>query len=298
MARDTIDRMKRTLPLILLLTLAAFVTVAGLPRTGTADDTLIRIASGRKGFTYRSVYARNLEKLMRGYKIVYLPSEGSGMNLDLLASGKANVAFAQADVYAEKVAARPDFYRDVVPIGRLAPECVYIARRKEGPGTTLSQLVGKANDGMATIAVGDAESGMYWTWVYMGRLIRGLDKVAVANERGTLSLNQLALGSLDAVGWVTDPNNEDQKMLRAVLANDRLELMPITDPALLAPAADGTQVYEAREVKVGGGIRGSKVETICTSAVLYARKDADPKLIDKLADVVSLDLDKIVPQKK
>lgn len=290
--------MKRPLASALPLTLAALLTVVALPGSVSADDTLIQIASGRKGFTYRSVYARNLEKLMRGYKIVYLPSEGSGQNLDLLAEGKANVAFAQADVYAEKIALDPERYRNVKVVGRLAPECVYMARRKDGPKATLDQLVGKALAGEATIAVGDADSGMMWTWAYMTRLIEGLDRVKVSNERGTLSLNQLALGSLDAVGWVTDPNNEEQKMLRALEANDRLELMPLDEPALLAPMADGTQIYEAREVKLGGGIRGTKVQTICTSAVLFTRKDADPKLIDKLADVVSLERDKIVPRKK
>jgi len=293
-ARDTIVPMKRSLALILLV--AATILAAPLG-AATADDTLVRIASGRKGFTYRAVYARNLEKLMRGYKIVYLPSEGSGQNLDLLAAGEANIAFAQADVYAEKRAGDPERYRDVLPIGRLAPECVYIARRKQEPKTTLESLAAGASKGRAVIAVGDAESGMSWSWAYIRRLMPGLSAVETSHESGTLSLNQLALGSLDAVAWVTDPNNVEQKMLRALLANDRLELMPVSDPALLVPHADGTVIYEARDVKVGGGLRGSKVPTICTSAVLFSRRDASERLIDKLADVVSLDLDKIVPKK-
>jgi len=278
--------------------IAALLLCLALPTLAAAQDEMIRIASGRKGFTYRAVYATNLEKLMRGYKVVYLPSEGSGQNLDLLAAGDANVAFAQADVYAEKLAADPDRYADVLVVGRLAPECVYVARRKENGVASLAALAAKAGEaGGAKIAVGSASSGMAGTWAYMRRRIAGLDRVAVDHTKGTLALNQLGVGGFDAVGWVTDPDNTDQKMLRALLANDALEMMPLVDPALVAPLPSGLQVYEARTVKLGGGMRAAKVETICTSAMLFTRKDAGSRLVDKLADVVSLQRDQIVGKK-
>lgn len=277
----------------------ALLLCCALPRIASAEDEIVRIASGRKGFTYRSVYARNLEKLMRGYRIVYLPSEGSGQNLDLLADGDARIAFAQADVYAEKLASDPERYADVLVVGRLAPECVYIARRGEGGVASLAELAAKASaGGGARIAVGAASSGMSGTWEFLRRRIDGLAQVEVDHTRGTLALNQLEVGQLDAVGWVTDPDNPDQKMLRALLANDALELMPLVDPALVAPLPSGLAVYEARSVKLGDGLRAKKVETVCTSAMLFTRKDADSRLIDKLADVVSLHLDEIVPKKK
>ena len=98
-----------------LVTVFCFLLIgAGDSGRAQADDSVIRIASGRKGFTYRAVYARNLEKLMPGYKFAYLPSEGSGQNLDLLAMGKADVAFAQADVFAVKQSQEAERYRDIL----------------------------------------------------------------------------------------------------------------------------------------------------------------------------------------
>lgn len=258
---------------------------------------MIRVASGRKGFTYRSVYAPNLEKLMRGYKFLYVESEGSGQNLDMLADGKANVAFAQMEAYEEKRSADPKRYAKVLLIGRIAPECVYFARRKGGPITSLDSIAAKAASGGATVAVGDEGSGMAATWSYLRQRVPGLAAVKIDHTRGTLALNQLAVGAFDAVGWVTDPDNDDQKMLRAVLANDALELMPIKDAALLAPLPDGVRVYEARTVGIGGGAKGSSnLETVCTSAMLFTRTDAGSRLIDKLSDEVSLHRDKIAPR--
>jgi TRAP-type uncharacterized transport system substrate-binding protein len=280
-------------------TIAGLALCLLLPTVGSAEQDLLRIASGRKGFTYRTVYARNLEKLMRGYRFIYLPSEGSGQNLDLLADGEANVAFAQADVYAEKLSADPERYADILVVGRIAPECVYIARRKGSGIDGLDALGARAaGAGGARIAVGSASSGMAGTWAFMRRRKPVLEGVGVDHTKGTLALNQLEVGALDAVGWVTDPANADQKMLRALLANDALEMMPIVDPALGEPLPGGIVVYEQRSVELEGGLISKKVDTICTSAMLFTRKDAGERLTDKLADVVSLELDKLAPRKK
>lgn len=273
--------------------------VVGLSLPALAADVapeMIRIASGRKGFTYRSVYAPNLEKLMRGYKFIYVESEGSGQNLDMLADGKANVAFAQMDAYEERRSADPKRFAKLLLIGRIAPECVYVARRKGGPVASLDAIAAKAASGGATVAVGDEASGMSATWSYLRQRVPGLAAAKIDHTRGTLALNQLAVGAFDAVGWVSDPGNDDQKMLRAVLANDALELMPIKDAALLAPLPDGIRVYEAQTVRVGSGAKGSSLETVCTSAMLFTRTDAGSRLIDKLSDEVSLHRDKIAPR--
>ena len=178
-----------------LVTVFCFLLIgAGDSGRAQADDSVIRIASGRKGFTYRAVYARNLEKLMPGYKFAYLPSEGSGQNLDLLAMGKADVAFAQADVFAVKQSQEAERYRDILPVGRIAPECVYIARRAQDPKATLEELAGKATEAYAVIAIGNYDSGMLWSWAYIQSLIVGLDRVRASTESGTLALNHLGPG--------------------------------------------------------------------------------------------------------
>jgi TRAP-type uncharacterized transport system substrate-binding protein len=283
------------LPALLACLLA--LSSPALAAPGDAQP-LVRLASGRKDFTYRAVYARNLEQLMRGYRFSYLPSEGSGENLELLADGRADVAFAQADVYAAKLAADPTRFAALMPIGRIASECVYLARRKQGGVRSLDELAAKAASGGAAVAVGDAASGMAGTFAYLQRLQPRLAPVKSDPTAGTLALNQLAIGRLDAVGWVTDPDNADQKMLRAVLANDALAWLPLEDPALAHALPDGTRIYERRKVRVGEGLRADELETICTSALLFARRDASPALVDKLADIVGLQSDKLAGRKK
>jgi TRAP-type uncharacterized transport system substrate-binding protein len=234
-----------------LLTAFTVSAVSLLPASvARAERTQIWIASGLAGGTYQSVYARNLAKVLRDYDMLYRPSPGSGENLDLLADSKADVAFAQADVYAERLSADPDRYGALLPIGKLADECVYIAYRRVGPVTTLKGLGVPAQGKAATVAVGSPESGMSGTWSYLRTLDTSLAAAEIANVGDTLALNQLALGTFDAVGWVSDPKNFKHKMLRAVMANDALYLMDVSDPSLVSRLPNGTRIYDARTVKL------------------------------------------------
>jgi TRAP-type uncharacterized transport system substrate-binding protein len=286
--------MKRTL----LLALSISLLVPALAGLATAKDEMVMVASGLRGGTYRAVYATNMEKLMRGWKIIYLDSSGSGENLDLLATGKADLAFAQADVYAERLARDGDQYNPLMVIGRLADECVYIAYRKGGAVSSLEQLAAPVNDKPAKIAVGAEMGGMNGTWQYLEALDPRLANAKVEFTGDTLALNQLAVGAFDAVGWVTDPTNYEHKMLRALLDNDALELMDLDDEKLVKPLPNGTQVYTSQKIKLTNGWRGPEARTICTSAMVFMRKDANPKLISKVSDLISLNLKKIVPQNK
>jgi TRAP-type uncharacterized transport system substrate-binding protein len=281
--------------LLTAFTVSAIFAASLLPASiARAERTQIWIASGLAGGTYQAVYANNLGKLLRDYDMLYRPSTGSGENLDLLVDGKADIAFTQADVYAERLTIDPNRYGSLLPVGKLADECVYIAYRRAGPVTTLKGLGVPVGGKAATLALGAAEGGMSGTWSYLKTLDASLAGADIAYVGDTLALNQLALGAFDAVGWVTDPMNFKHKMLRAAMENDALGLMNLDDPALVSSLPDGTRVYEGRSVKLTGDWRAPKINTICTSALLVTRKDANPKLIDKLADVLSLNLDKVV----
>ena len=262
-----------------------------------AERSKLWIASGLSGGTYRSVYAQNLTTMLRDYDSFHQTSVGSGKNLDLLAAGKVDVAFSQADVYAARLTSDPTRYGELLVIGKLADECVYIAHRKAGPVRDLKGLGDSVGERPTRIAVGAAEGGMDGSWSYLTILDPNLTAAEVVHEGDTLALNQLAVGSFDAVGWVTDPTNLDHKMLRAVMANDELQIMNLSAPELVAALPDGTRIYNARTVKLSGSWPAPKIETICTSALMLTRKDADPALINKLADVLSLDLDRLVGHK-
>jgi TRAP-type uncharacterized transport system substrate-binding protein len=262
-----------------------------------AEGTKLWIASGLSGGTYRSVYAQNLATLLRDYDSFHQTSIGSGENLDLLADGKVDVAFSQADVYAARLASDPARYGGLLVIGKLADECVYIAYRKSGPVKDLKGLGDAVGKRPARIATGATGGGMDGSWSYLSILDPKLKTAEVVHEGDTLALNQLAVGSFDAVGWVTDPTNLDHNMLRAVMANDELQIMNLSAPELVAALPDGTRIYNARTIKLSKSWPPPKIQTICTTALMLTRKDANPALINKLADVVSLDRNRLVGRK-
>ena len=269
----------RTATITLLVLLCGAVHAAEKPK--------VWIASGESGGTYRGIYAKNFERQLRGYDVFHRMTTGSGENLELLVSGKADLAFAQADIYAAQLRQDPERLEDVVVIGRIATECVYIAYRRGGAVESLAQL-GQPVDGRpAKIAVGPASGGASGTWSHLAILDPALANAAVDHGGDTLALNQLALGGYEAVIWVTDPINLRHKLLQALRANDELELMPIVDPKLVYTLPSGTSIYERRKVALEDGWRADKLDTICTGALVLARKNSAPEFIQKLAEIVS-----------
>jgi hypothetical protein len=114
-----------------------------------------------------------------------------------------------------------------------------------------------------------------------------LANATVDHGGDVLALNQLAVGAYDAMIWVTDPNNLRHKLLQALRDNPELGLMPIVDPKFNYTLPNGTRIYELREVALEDGWRPDKLKTVCTGALVLARKDGAPKFIQKLADIVS-----------
>jgi TRAP-type uncharacterized transport system substrate-binding protein len=277
------------------LAIAAVIALAAPIGLAAGEGRPIWIASGPKGGTYRDFYARNLGKLLPGYAVLHRTTSGSRENLELLADGKADLAFAQADIYAAKLAANPERYGSIVILGKLSDECMYLAYRKKGVVTQLAQLAEPVGERPARIAVGPEQSGTSGTWTYLSKLDPKLGAATVFHDGDTLALNQLAVGAFDAVAWITDPINLQHKMLRAVMANDELGLMSLDDPTLEHTLADGTQIYWLAEIEFGSGWRTKKVTTVCTSALVFASRGAEEKLVETVADVVSLQRDRIVP---
>jgi TRAP-type uncharacterized transport system substrate-binding protein len=253
-----------------------------------AEKPGIWIASGEVGGTYRGVYAKNFERQLRSYDVFHRTTTGSGENLELLVSGEADVAFAQADIYAAQFRQDPERLEGVVLIGRIATECLYIAYRKGGTVESLAQLGQPVNGRPAKIAVGPAPGGANGTWSLFATLDPALANVVVDHGGDRLALNQLAAGVYDAMIWVTDPNNLRHKLLQAVRANPELELMSIDDPKYVYTLASGTKVYEHRKVALEKGWPADKLNTICTGALVLAPKNSDPEFIKKLAEIVSM----------
>ena len=246
------------------------------------------IASGERGRTYHDHYARNLIAQLRAFRVKNRETTGSGENLDLLADGRADIGFAQADVFAARMRANPEHYARLTVIGRLTDECVYIAHRVGGPVTSFAALGGKFDGRKPKISVGPAGSGMSGTWSFMASLDPRLATVEVSNTGGTLALNQLSIGMFDAVGWVTDPRNLDHVLLRAVQANADLGLLAIEAPELEHTLSDGTVIYESRTLDVRASADQKQLRTLCTHAMIFAGPDANPRFIEAVSKALSL----------
>ena len=240
----------------------------------SAQDARISIASGVSGGTYRGVYAADLEKQLTDYTVIHRLSSGSGENLEMLADGRAAFGFAQADVYAVRLAADPERFGDLTVLGRLGVECLFIAVRKDGPIHTLAELGGSVGDRPPEIAIGPPQGGASGTWQHLALLAPGLT-AAIAHPVGDrMALRYLERGTFDAVVWVTDPSNFDHRMLRAVRESAQLELLDVDDEAFTSTLPDGSQVYETGQVRVEKN--GTPTQTVCTSAILLAGSEPDP----------------------
>jgi TRAP-type uncharacterized transport system substrate-binding protein len=283
----------RALALTLLLAL-----IAGVAQAQSSDGTL-RLATGQTGQTYHRVYGVRLRRFLRQFDVRFRTTDGSVQNVEMLADGDADIAFAQADVYASAVRRDPERYANILVLGRLADECVYIAHRKDGAVQSFDDLKQSVGDRRPRVAVGSPESGGSYTWSYLATLDPALEGPTLEDLGGTLAINKLAGGVIDAVVWVTDPVNLDHEMLRAVNANDDLELMDVSDPKLGLTLPDGLRIYEMMKVRTGngwfgGGLFAPRVETVCTAALVLAREGTNPRALEIVTDAVSLNRDELI----
>jgi TRAP-type uncharacterized transport system substrate-binding protein len=274
-----------------LCSIGAFAGLIAAAAAGTAQpDRFDIVASGERGRTYHDLYAPALIKLLPAFRLRNRTTRGSGENLDMLATGKAHLAFVQADLYAARLRSDPARYEGLTVIGRLSDECVYLAHRVGGPVASFAALAEPANP-VAKIAVGPAGGGMSGTWRFLTSLEPGLAQAKAVDTGGTLALNQVSMGMLHVAGWVTDPRNLEHTLLRAVQANAELALLPITDPKLAYALPNGTPIYRIDTVSLGGDEDDGgeqSLTTLCTSAMLLAKADANPRLVEAASQVLSL----------
>jgi TRAP-type uncharacterized transport system substrate-binding protein len=277
-----------------LIPTAALAFLVAAP-AGAAEEATVRIASGVSGGTYRDVYAKNLEAELAGVRVEQLETTGSGDNFELLVARKADLAFVQADVYATRTSEEPYLMESLSVLGTLSNECIYMARRKDGAVRSVRAL-GEPIDGRsARVSIGPEESGMSGSWDYLVTLEPSLSEASLNNDAGAVALEKLGRGDLDAVAWVTDPSNLDHDLLRRVREDRSLELMPLDDPQLASVLPDGTQVYRLETVQTSPRLLApDKVSTVCTSALLVAQRDADPKVVEKVQTLLRNDRERIV----
>jgi TRAP-type uncharacterized transport system substrate-binding protein len=273
---------------------AALALLVAAP-AGAADEATVRIASGVPGGTYRDIYAKNLEAELTGVRVKQLETTGSGENFELLVARKADLAFVQADVFATRTSEEPYLLEGLSVLGTLSNECVYIARRKDGAVQSVQALGEPVEGRSARVSIGPDEGGMSGSWDYLVTLEPSLSEATLNSDPGAVALGKLGSGELDAVAWVTDPSNLDHDLLRRVREDRALELMPLDDPQFASVLPDGTQVYRLETVETSPRrLAPGKLATVCTSALLVAQRDADPKVVEKVQTLLRDERERIV----
>ena len=263
--------MGRLLPCLALLALASLL--AG------AADRRVSIASGVSGGTYRGVYARDLETRLDDFTVIHRLSSGSGENLEMLADGRAEFAFVQADVYAARLWLDAERFGGFTTLGRLGTECLFVATRKDGPIDRVAGLAQPIDGRWPEVAVGPPSAGSSGTWAYLVYLGPELENTIAHPVGDRVALRFLERGTFDAVLWVTDPSNYDHRMLQAVRSSGSIRLVGVEGEVFTATLPDGSRVYEIGSVRIARGT--PPIRTICTSALLLAGRDVDPKLIER-----------------
>jgi len=242
------------------------------------------ISTGKSTGTYFKV-GHNIASGLGMSKDKVMESKGSVENLDRLVKGEADIALVQMDALAFYMSQNPSAVQTVEVIGPLYEECVYAAVNKNGKVKSENDLQKKG----ATIAIGEQGTGSVVTWDYMRQLEPGYKEAAVSFTSGNRALGKLASSpdsGLDAVMWVARPDANND-LLQTVMKNKSLKMISISDSDLNdVYKPTGKPVYRFDNLQVEKGFFADKVKTIYVDAVVVARSEADPKLLEKLSNLV------------
>ena len=268
---------------VAILALVSFALAAS---TATAEDRTAKLASGIAGGTYHDLYAKRINEKVAGWTFENVATRGSTDNLDMLSEGKVQLALAQADVFASRILEEPDVFGDLVVLGGVAEECLFVVGRKGGAVQDFAGLAENVGERAAIINVGERQTGMAESWNYVCSLMPEQASADLDNSPGPAAFDKLAAGDIEAVAWVTSPNNPNHKLTAIARDDERFEFLALNDVRLAAKLSDGMHVYKIREVPIAGSGGKRSVETACTTTLLVVRPDANPDLVYAITDAL------------
>ena len=253
--------------------------------TTTIYASAITITTGEESGNYFKM-GHNLAKLI-GTKSV-TTSKGSVMNFDRLMSGEASIAIAQKDAFLYYLGKHKDAKGKIEVIGDLGKECVYIVAKKGGKLDDDSDLQQKG----VKIATGRLGSGSKITYEYMSKLEKGFAKATVVQDGGMKAISKVLSGDVDASMYMLTPSTTN-KIIKTVMNNDQLFFLPVKDWDL-NDKFEGKPIYTFEKMITKKGFFNDKVKTICTSATIFAINSLDDTTMDRLADAVINNKNRII----
>ncbi len=250
--------------------------VAGLAQ---AADPPIVVSTGKSGGGYYTVGER-LKSVMaeQDQAVQVLTSAGSLENLNRLDDLKnpVSVGLTQADALKYYLKDHPAFADQMINLGEIGKECVFIVTGKDsdirGDGD-LQEAKGRL------IAVQSPNGGAAVTWEYMTLLEPKFKNTAAAFVDGAEALLQIKNNSkaskIQAVMVVQKPMAKSTELQVALDNPKDFRLIPVKDWSLNDKLPDGNAVYTFETVTVAekkGWSFDTKVDTICTRGLMVANK--------------------------
>ena len=176
----------------LAVTLVGFLIA--LSFVGAPPPKTLRFASGPSWGAYNRFAQQYKEKLaMEGLAIEIIETQGSAENLRLLLEEKADIAFVQGGIPS------PDPGVELLSLGSLYFEPLWIFVRSETPITRLSQLAGRR------VAIGSQGSGTRAVALELFEDAQIMDEITVSDQGGEKAEQMLYQKQLDAVFFTGSP---------------------------------------------------------------------------------------------
>jgi len=273
---------------------AALATAVTGCATGCATDVYrgptrtITIAGGQRGALYLEfarVLAKELNSAVPGLRCEAIASGGSVANIDLLRTGRADLAMSQSDMALAAVAGRSPFAANVPVrgIGRMYEDYLQLVVRDDSPVRAVADLEGR------TISLGAVGSGtaifgdrLFTTaGVHVTRRFQPLDEAAASLKRR----------QVDALMW---SGGVPTPLLTALHEDVRIRLVPIAKALPGLRSKFGT-AYQQANLPAGGYGQGG-LPTIGVANLLLCSAD----LPDDVAAAVTTTLveraDRLVPE--
>lgn len=272
--------------------LLAGLCIAELVAVAPAAGADLVISTGREGGSYHAIGLRLRSELSARHRrsVDVVTSVGSLENLDRLGDplSKVNLAFTQTDALDRYLEDHPEFAQEMLVLGDVGRECVFIVASRDGPIADASDLKKVAG---YEISLDAPASGAAVTFDSMSQLEPAFQNTSPVFVDLAEALLQLKVGgehsSLKAALFVQRPLRRSRAMQVVLDEPEAYRLVPITErdlPNTRLP--DGSEVYEFEEVTVGGKERREplRVETLCLRGLLLGAK---PKLDRELRALLS-----------
>ncbi|WP_304117172.1 TAXI family TRAP transporter solute-binding subunit [Mycolicibacterium bacteremicum] len=261
-----------------LAALTAVLTVVGC---GSADRAPVLLAAGEPGgffWEFSGLLAAAAARAGTA-RVEPLRSGGSAENLDLLRSGRADLAISLSDTAQDSAGAQ-----DLRAVGRVYENYFQVAVRHDTDITSLPGLAGR------TVSIGAAGSGATTLSerVLATAGLSGPDAVRRVQQPMRAAAAALADGSVDAVMWaggVPTPAFSDAGDIR---------LLDLTAAVAALRQRYGTS-YEPVSVPADAYGRHPAVTTVGVANLLLARADVDDQIAAALVDLLLDDPSALVP---